>query len=49
VNAGLSLVLTGAQEFGGALARYPYGRLRYRFVVSAGAGTIKSRRVIKAS
>lgn len=49
VNTGLSFVLTGEQEIGVALSRYPYGRVRYKFVVSAGAGTIKDRRVIKAS
>jgi hypothetical protein len=50
VNTGLKFVLTGdAQSFGVALTRYPYGRVRYRFEVASGSGTIKSRRVIKAS
>lgn len=50
VNTGLSFVLTGdAQEFGIALNRFPYGRVRYRLVVTSGSGTVKSRRVIKAS
>lgn len=50
VNTGLSFVLTGdGQRFGVALSRFPYGRIRYRLGVTAGSGTIKDRRVVKAS
>ncbi len=50
VNTGLKFVLEGtAQALIVPQTNYPYGRIRYKLVVTAGSGTVKDRRVIKAS